>query len=309
MSHGVASGERGIYYLAVTIEYDGSLTSRRLQGLPLTRISFKKLICAFLLPTALLTSPAYAANALIEYSHPHETETFALNGGVEVVTHRFGEYQLVEVSIPAASATAMVHDLRVRGDASKAYNPLTTPDTVAIIGGGFFGYKKDGEEEPIGLTRVDGKRKVALMPWSHGGVFASNGQGEMRIFPAESKAQGGRWKYALQSKPIILLNGKVDVGRNLRDAEFNRVAFGLTSEGDVLVVGLFHNFGQAATQVKFAQIFKAIADQRGLKILRALAMDGGAGAQIHLPQLKLKFGDTGVSYFPNAIRFVNVAGR
>lgn len=275
----------------------------------MTRTSVTKLLCTCLLQFSLLTPSAYAANALTEFSQTHDTETFALTGGVEVVTHRFGEYQLVEVSIPAASTSATVHDLRFKGDAVKAYLPLTTPETVAIIGGGFFGYNADGQEEPIGLTRVDGERKIALMPWSHGGVFASDGNGTMRIFPAESKAQGGRWRYALQSKPIILLNGNVDVGKNLRDAEFNRVAFGLTSGGDVLIVGLFQNFGQAATQVKFAKIFKTIADQRGLKILRALAMDGGAGAQIHIPKLKLKFGDTGVSYFPNAIRFDSLAGR
>jgi hypothetical protein len=275
----------------------------------LTRTSFRLLICACFLQFSLLLSSAHAANALTEFSQPHEIETFDLAGGVKVVTHRFGEYQLVEVSIPSASASATVHDLRIKGDAARAYRPLVTPNTVAIIGGGFFGYNIEGEEQPIGLIRVDGERKVALMPWSHGGVFASDGNGTLRIFPAESKAQGGRWKYALQSKPIIILNGNVDVGRNFRDAEFNRVAFGLTTEGDVLIVGLFQNFGQAATQVKFAQIFKAIAEQRGLKVLRALAMDGGAGAQVHIPKLKMKFGDTGVSYFPNAIRFDNLAGR
>lgn len=275
----------------------------------MTRTSIRKLLGAGLLFAGLMGSSVHAANALTEYSQSHDTETFTLDGGVEVVTHRFGEYQLVEVTIPAASANATVHDLRVKGDAAKAYQPLATPDTVAIIGGGFFGYNNDGEEEPIGLTRENGERKVALMPWSHGGVFASDGKGTLRIFPAESKAQGGRWKFALQSKPIIILNGNVDVGRNLRDAEFNRVAVGLSSEGDVLIVGLFQNFGQAATQVKFAQIFKVVAEQKGLKILRALAMDGGAGAQVHIPKLKMKFGDTGVSYFPNAIRFDNLAGR
>lgn len=275
----------------------------------MTRTSFSLLICTCFLQFSLLLSSAHAANALTEFSQPHEIETFDLAGGVKVVTHRFGEYQLVEVSIPSASASATVHDLRIKGDAARAYRSLVTPNTVAIIGGGFFGYNIEGEEQPIGLIRVDGERKVALMPWSHGGVFASDGNGTLRIFPAESKAQGGRWKYALQSKPIIILNGNVDVGRNFRDAEFNRVAFGLTTEGDVLIVGLFQNFGQAATQVKFAQIFKTIAEQRGLKVLRALAMDGGAGAQVHIPKLKMKFGDTGVSYFPNAIRFDNLAGR
>ncbi|MNO07633.1 hypothetical protein D3C81_2299150 [compost metagenome] len=65
---------------------------------------------------------------------------------------------------------------------------------------------------------------------------------------------------------------------------------------------MFQTFGQAATLVDFAEVYKKIADENGLQILRALAMDGGAGAQIFLPSLKLRFGDTGRSYFPNAMR-------
>ena len=63
------------------------------------------------------------------------------------------------------------------------------------------------------------------------------------------------------------------------------------------------SFGQAGTLVQFSRIYKDVADKRGIKILRALAMDGGAGAQIHIPKIKKSFGDTGLSYFPNAIRF------
>ncbi|MCY1363565.1 hypothetical protein D9M69_503320 [compost metagenome] len=177
------------------------------------------------------------------------------------------------------------------------------------MGGGFFGYDEQGRETPIGLARQDNVRKVALMPWSHGGVLASDGKGTIRIFPAESAKQGGRWAYALQSKPIIILNGNVDVAKNLRDADFNRVAVGTNLEGDILIVGLFHGFGQAATLVSFSQVYKQVAERRGLKILRALAMDGGAGAQIFIPKLDMSFGDTGLSYFPNAIRFDSKSGK
>ncbi|WP_322847342.1 phosphodiester glycosidase family protein [Pseudomonas sp. B33.4] len=272
-------------------------------------MSFQARLCVWVLISSPIAQVAQAATALSEYSKPHATESFELDKGTQVRTHRFGEYQLIEVYIPAESAVVTVHDLRAKGVAVDAYRGLETKDTVAIIGGGFFGYNSKGEEEPIGLTRVNGERKVALMPWSHGGVFASNGTGTLRIFPATSKNQGGRWKYALQSKPIIIQNGNVDVGKNLRDAEFNRVAVGLSVGGDILIVGLFQNFGQAATQVQFSYIYRIIAEKRDLKILRALAMDGGAGAQIHIPKLDLNFGDTGLSYFPNALRFNTVTGQ
>ncbi|WP_423770497.1 phosphodiester glycosidase family protein [Pseudomonas sp. NLJ1] len=270
---------------------------------------FKTIFGVWFVVCALSFQTSSAATALSEFSKSHQIDSFDLDHGAQVRTHRFGEYQLVELYIPAAKAALTVHDLRTKEVAVQAYRELQNKNTLAIVGGGFFGYNRHGQEQPIGLVRVDGKRKISVMPWSHGGVIASDGKGTLRIFPASSKGQGGRWKYALQSKPIIILNGNVDVAKNLRDAEYNRVAVGVTVQGDVLVVGLFQSFGQAATLVQFSHIYKSLADERELKILRALAMDGGAGAQIHIPKLGLVYGDTGLSYFPNALRFDAVVER
>lgn len=265
---------------------------------------FKKLFLPALLILLLATAQiAYAGTAYSDFTRYHPVQTHKLGGNAEVVTHRFGEYQLVEVFIPATQALVTVHELKVKGTAAEAYEQITSENTLAVVGGGFYGYDSSGNETPIGLTRENNVRKVAFIPWSSGGVLASDGMGDVKIFPVESGTQGGRWAFALQSKPIIILNGNVDVSRNQRDSDFNRVAVGLTREGDILILGLFHVFGQAGTLVQFSRIYKDVADKRGVKILRALAMDGGAGAQIHIPQMKKSFGDTGLSYFPNAIRF------
>lgn len=128
----------------------------------------------------------------------------------------------------------------------------------------------------------------------------------MKVIPAENASQAGAWSEALQSKPIIIFNNTVDVAKSLRDAEFNRVAIGVSKAGEVLIVGAFHGFGQAATLVQFAEIYKKVADEQGVMIFRALAMDGGSGAQISIPSMKLRFGDTGLSYFPNAVRFDSI---
>lgn len=266
-------------------------------------ISATSLLSVCLLLLLANTQSAFAGTAYSDFIKPHRSDASKLNKDAEVVTHRFGEYQLVEIYIPAGRSKVTVHDLQIKGTAAEAYEQVISADTLAVIGGGFYGYDKDGNETPIGLTRENGLRKVALMPWSHGGVLTSDGNGHLRIYPAKTAAQGGRWEFALQSKPIIILNGSVDVARNLRDSDFNRVAVGTTSEGDILILGLFNSFGQAGTLVQFSRIYKDVADKRGLKILRALAMDGGAGAQIHIPKIKKSFGDTGLSYFPNAIRF------
>lgn len=288
----------------VSWHFDNNNLGMRLKG-----ISLKPLLLACFVLSSAVLQPAAAEPLLSELSMPHDMEPYSLPGNAEMVVHGFGEYQLVELFIPATTSNVTVHDLRVKDAAVRAYKKISTPSTIAIIGGGFFGYDKAGKESPIGLTRQDNVRKVALMPWSHGGVLASDGKGTIRIFPAESASQGGRWAYALQSKPIIILNGSVDVAKNLRDADFNRVAIGTTLEGDILIVGLFHGFGQAATLVDFSQLYRKVADARGLKILRALAMDGGVGAQIFIPKLDMSFGDTGVSYFPNAVRFDSKLGK
>ncbi|WP_440780175.1 phosphodiester glycosidase family protein [Pseudomonas syringae] len=245
-----------------------------------------------------------------EFTAPHEKSVSKLGTAGEVVVHQIGEYQVVAVHLFAGATAMTVHELKAKGTSDMAYRKLMTKNTLVVASGSFFGFSPSGREKPIGLVRSQGKRLVSLMPWSHGGVIVSDAKGSVKVIAAENASQAGAWSEALQSKPIIIINNVVDVSKSLRDAEFNRVAIGVSKAGDVLIVGAFHGFGQAATLVQFAEIYKKIADEQGIMVIRALAMDGGAGAQISIPSLKLRFGDSGVSYFPNAVRFDSVhAGK
>lgn len=251
---------------------------------------------------ALCFSAAYSAPSVLFSDSSNEISQWALPGGGEVILHQSGEYQTVSVFIPRGNAALSIQKIEKKGTAESLYAPLVKRNTLVIASGGFFGFKSNGKEQPLGLVRANGTRLVNMIPWDHGGVLVSDQKGLAKVIPASNRNHAGAWSEAIQSKPIIINSGKVDVSKNLRDAEFNRVAIGFTREGDTLIVGIFQTFGQAATLVDFAEVYKKIADDRGIQILRALAMDGGAGAQISLPTLKLKFGDTGRSYFPNAIR-------
>lgn len=257
-----------------------------------------------------LLAAAFAAHAQEEHTAPACVEkNYSLAAGAEVATHSCGEYQTVTAFIPANTAALSVQDIRKKGTAGQAYASLANKNTILIASGGFFGFRSDGVEKPIGLIRSNGRRLVKLMEWDHGGILVSDRKGNVRIIPAQNRNQAGAWPEAIQSKPIILYKGAIDIHKNPRDGEFNRVAIGYTLEGDILVVGVFHSFSQASTLFDFAQTFKDIADRRGLKIHRALALDGGAGAQIHIPSKGLMFGDSGRSYFPNAIRIDRLAGK
>jgi uncharacterized protein YigE (DUF2233 family) len=259
---------------------------------------------------ALLTAAAPVACAQEEPAAPDCVDkTYSLTAGAEVATHACGEYQTVTAYIPANSSALSVHDIRKKSTANQAYAPLANNHTILIASGGFFGFRSDGVEKPIGLIRSNGKRRVKIMEWDHGGILVSDRKGNVKIIPAQNRNQAGAWPEAIQSKPIILYKGAIDIHKNPRDAEFNRVAIGYTLDGDMLVVGVFHSFSQASTLYDFAQIFKDSADSRGLKIHRALALDGGAGAQIHIPSKGLRFGDSGRSYFPNAIRIDRLAEK
>lgn len=256
----------------------------------------------FCLLSVLGMSPVFGASLASLLDSDHETSKWTLSQGGEVVLHQLAEYQVVAVYIPHGAANLSVHKIEKKDTAESLYNPLTSKNTLVVASGGFFGFKSNGKEQPLGLVRANGKRLVNMIPWDHGGVLVSDKNGLAKVIPAANRNQAGAWSEAIQSKPIIINSGKVDVSKNQRDAEFNRVAIGFTRESDILLVGVFQTFGQAATLVDFAEVYKKIADERGIQILRALAMDGGAGAQIFLPSLRLRFGDTGRSYFPNAMR-------
>lgn len=259
-------------------------------------------VVLFLLVSMLGIFPAFGENLVSIFDSEHETSKWPLPQGGDVTLHQYGEYQVVAVHIPHGTANLSIHKIEKKNTAESLYSPLVKKNTLVIASGGFFGFKSNGKEQPLGLVRADGKRLVNMIPWDHGGVLVSDQNGLAKVIPAANRSQAGAWSEAIQSKPIIINSGKVDVSKNQRDAEFNRVAIGFTRESDILLVGVFQTFGQAATLVDFAEVYKKIADEQGLQILRALAMDGGAGAQIFLPSLKLRFGDTGRSYFPNAMR-------
>ena len=257
-----------------------------------------------------LLTVVFAAQAQEQTETPECVEKrYLLAEGADVVTRACGEHQTVTAYIPPNISALSVHDIRKKGTAKQAYSSLASKNTILIASGGFFGFRSEGAERPIGLIRSNGKRLVKLMEWDHGGILVSDRKGSVMIIPAQNRNQAGAWSEAVQSKPIIMYKSVIDIRKNPRDAEFNRVALGYTLEGDMLVVGVFHSFSQASTLYDFAHTFKEIAERRGLKIHRAIALDGGAGAQIHIPSKGLLFGDSGRSYFPNAIRIDRLAEK
>lgn len=108
--------------------------------------------------------------------------------------------------------------------------------------------------------------------------------------------------HALQSKPFIVENGAVAVGK--RDPDyFNRAAIGIDRRGNILVAGAFSPTGRGATQLEFASWLVEVTQGKDTSAQVVLSLDGGPGAQIVIPRINAHFGSKGATYVPAIVVF------
>lgn len=250
----------------------------------------------------LYASPAIAAKpARLDLSTPHPVENYQLGAGGQIWVHRLAENQIVEALL-SRRCQLKVHAIKGLGLPKELYKNVNRGKANLVVTGGFFGYDTKGRYMPIGLVRSEGKRLNSIIPWSTGGVLVGS-PGKMAILPVRHIEEAAKWEEAIQSKPILIVKNQIDVKKNLRDGNFNRVSIGLTTDDRIYVVGIFHNFGEAVTLVEHAEVMIHLANQRNLAIASALAMDGGPGAHIYVPAKDAIYGDTATTYIPNAVSF------
>jgi hypothetical protein len=233
----------------------------------------------------------------------HQNDHYSLGSAGEVWNYRIGEIQVVEVLL-ARGCRMNIREVKKLGLPKDIYRSAGSDNAVLVVTGGFFGYDAKGSYVPIGLVRSNGKRVSRFMPWSSGGILVGD-EKSISILTVREISKSEKWPQAIQSKPILISNNAVDVRPNLRDAEFNRVAIGLTSRKQIYIVGVFHDFGEAVTLLDHAEIFIKLAKQRNLTINSALAMDGGPGAHIFVPVKDRIYGDSAPTFIPNVVSFTD----
>lgn len=247
-------------------------------------------------------SPAMAASAdRLNFSKEHPVENYRLGANGQVWVHRLGDIQIVEVLLKKG-CELKVNNIKEVGLPKEIYRNISQKNDALVVNGGFFGYDAKGKYISLGLVRSNGQRLNSIMPWSSGGVLVGSGK-KIALLPSIHKRRAAEWSEAIQSKPIVVANDNVDVRNNLRDANFNRVSIALTKEENIYVLGVFHNFGEAMTLAEFAGVMVMLANKRHISITGALAMDGGPGAHLYVPEKNLIYGDTSPTYVPNAVSF------
>lgn len=145
---------------------------------------------------------------------------------------------------------------------------------VAITGG--FSRQSGDGLKPEGLVRTSSGTLHNLASWRDGGVLVITGSEARIIRIATWRAAPSSAGMALQARPILVFDGKVDEPLNDR-SKWNRVAIGTMRNGSVVLIGAFTPRNNAVTLREFAQDAIALV---GPNLVSLLNMDGGPSAFI-----------------------------
>lgn len=203
------------------------------------------------------------------------------------------------ITIPKNNLIMSVTDIRKDGFIRGYYPEIVKNKDVVIVNGSFFGVVS-GNPYPIGLVVSNGKAISKTAKWKTGGmVIQSNGS--IDIVPIKSFAFNTAIEQAIQSRPMLVFNGKM--GINSDDGFlFNRTAIGIAGN-DIVVAGAFIDEMQAVTLYEFASFLTTKKKDGGPEVDAALNMDGAGGAQLLFPALGLTFGEELDIYIPNTVHF------
>lgn len=235
----------------------------------------------------------------IDLSEKHPIDYYSLQNKGNLWIHNLNDYQVIEVLLHG-QCNLKVHEIKKLGEPHNLFKTIASPDIDVLVDGGFFGYTEKGKRTPIGLVQSGGKRLNNILPWTSGGFLVSSNR-KIAILPASQANETSKWQEIVQSKPIVIADNKLDVKPNTKDSNFNRVAIATTQTGAIYILGVFQSFGEALTLYEYGKIMLEVAKQRKIDIVKALAMDGGPGAHIYIPQYDLSYGDSGTTYIPNAV--------
>ena len=205
------------------------------------------------------------------------------------------------MSIPAQRTTMIVKDIQRSGIALQIYADHKEEFDIAVVNGGFFGLNSLNRFVPLGLIISEGRVKNKRTNWRTGGVITQTAK-SIQITPIRSFTNSGSTIEAIQSKPLLVNNGKVEIYSDDYKL-FNRTAVGLDSDKNVIVAGAFSDNGKALSLFEFASFLATPRAHGGPAVGVALAMDGGPGAHLFFPTLNLHFGEPGDNFVPNTIHF------
>jgi len=208
---------------------------------------------------------------------------------------------LVMAIAPKARAWASVRTVLREGPARATYVQGPCQDALAVVNGSFF-YKDERGYSPMGLVRVDGAALQGPSPRTSGGFLTSDGR-TVAIVPKGKPAAALKARFAVESAPILIADGASGMRSN-DGRRYDRVAVGITADGDLMAIGAFGPSQASVSLWEFEKLAREAAARRGERIADLIAMDGGPSAHLYLPGGPAKaglYGHLGRIYTPNVV--------
>lgn len=251
---------------------------------------------------------------LIEALKKDETKTLVTDSSIthiylNTITVPGGEGQndpltLVWIVFPRDLVTLRACSVNKIGPANLLYETYSPKGALAMVNGGFYGFQGNNRETPIGLLISDGAQLSPPMPWKSGGFLVVSEKSDIEIVPIFQRDKLKNAKQALQSKPLLISDGKLAVKRDSKDQKFNRSAIGLTEEGNIVVATAVSPNMQAATLYDFGRFLALLRSVKGVKIQNALNLDGATDSHLYVESSGLHLGYGGSNYVPSALAII-----
>lgn len=150
-----------------------------------------------------------------------------------------------------------------------------------LVSAGF--YTKEGD--PVGMFVFEGK---TIRPWSQNslfnGILTVKENGEVKI---TQKQETEEIRFALQSGPILMLNGKVQTLNIANDTKERRILVAKTKEDEVVFIALYNAksvyLGPSLAEVP--SLLTSFQEKTGMNLFDALNLDGGTASAFHSESL------------------------
>ena len=191
-----------------------------------------------------------------------------------------GAIRLVMAIVPRNAARVEVRPVLKEGPAGPTYRSGPCQDALAVVNGSFF-YQDAAGYRPMGLVRVDGRTVQGPSPRTSGGFLTSDGR-TVRIVPKATPAPAQAARFAVESAPILIQEGRNGMRSDDRQRH-DRVAVGITEDGDLIAVGAFGPSQATVSLWEFEKLARAAALRQGERIDDLIALDGGPSAHLYLP--------------------------
>lgn len=209
-----------------------------------------------------------------------------------------GSITLAMVTTPRKVARIRIIPMGRRARARGLYENVPCSNALAMINGSFF--EGDRRTEHIqGLLRLDGITLRAPSNRTSGGFLATDGRA-LKVFDRDHAGEAEKADNAIESSPILIQAGLNGMRRD-DGVHADRVAAGVTTDGDVVLFAAIGRDGGGVSLYEFEELIRAGAAVQGKTLADVIAMDGGPSAHLWLPRQDVFLGQTGSIFLTDTV--------